>query len=64
VEQYRGVPPFRETRAYVARIVHEYNKKKIAQEKVAKPEPASTKAANHAHRATKPAVATVAASAN
>jgi soluble lytic murein transglycosylase-like protein len=33
VEQYRGVPPFRETRAYVARIVHEYNTKKIAQEK-------------------------------
>jgi hypothetical protein len=36
VEQYRGVPPFRETRAYVARIVHEYNTKKIAQEKEAK----------------------------
>ena len=36
VEQYRGVPPFRETQAYVARIVHEYNKKKIAQEKEAK----------------------------
>jgi hypothetical protein len=35
VEQYRGVPPFRETRAYVARIVHEYNTKKIAQEKEA-----------------------------
>ena len=33
VEQYRGVPPFQETRAYVARIVHEYNRKKIAQEK-------------------------------
>jgi soluble lytic murein transglycosylase-like protein len=33
VEQYNGVPPFRETRAYVARIVHEYNKKKVAQEK-------------------------------
>ncbi len=33
VEKYRGVPPFRETRAYVARIVHEYNKKKIAEEK-------------------------------
>ncbi len=32
VEQYRGVPPFRETRAYVARIVHEYNLKKTAQE--------------------------------
>jgi soluble lytic murein transglycosylase-like protein len=36
VDQYRGVPPFRETRAYVARIVHEYNTKKIAQEKEAK----------------------------
>ncbi len=38
VEQYQGVPPFRETRAYVARIVHEYNTKKIAQEKEAKQE--------------------------
>jgi Transglycosylase SLT domain len=36
VEHYRGVPPFRETHAYVARIVHEYNTKKIAQEKEAK----------------------------
>lgn len=36
VEQYRGVPPFRETRNYVARIVHEYNKKIAAQEKEAK----------------------------
>jgi hypothetical protein len=33
VEQYQGVPPFQETRAYVARVVHEYNTKKIAQEK-------------------------------
>ena len=32
VEQYRGVPPYRETQAYVARIVREYNRKKIAQE--------------------------------
>jgi hypothetical protein len=38
VDQYRGVPPFRETRQYVARIVHEYNKKKIAQEKQEKQE--------------------------
>ena len=35
VEQYNGVPPFHETRAYVARIVHDYNRKKIAQEKAA-----------------------------
>lgn len=35
VEQYHGVPPYRETQAYVARIVHEYNRKKIAQERQA-----------------------------
>jgi len=35
VQQYRGVPPYRETQAYVAKIVHDYNRKKIAQEKAA-----------------------------
>jgi soluble lytic murein transglycosylase-like protein len=33
VQQYGGVPPYRETRAYVAKIVRDYNRKKIAQEK-------------------------------
>ena len=32
VDQYHGVPPYRETRAYVARIIREYNKKKLAQQ--------------------------------
>jgi hypothetical protein len=63
VEQYRGVPPFRETRAYVARIVHEYNAKKIAQEKAEKL--ALAKARIHAvptvHRDLKLAASTVAA---
>jgi soluble lytic murein transglycosylase-like protein len=36
VEKYNGVPPYRETRAYVAHIIQEYNKKKIAQEHAAK----------------------------
>ncbi|MGA7568201.1 MAG: lytic transglycosylase domain-containing protein [Terriglobales bacterium] len=36
VEQYHGVPPYRETRAYVERVVHEYNTKKIAREKAEK----------------------------
>ena len=49
VEQYRGVPPYRETRAYVAKIVRDYNRKKIAQEKA---EAAAVKAT----RARKPAV--------
>jgi soluble lytic murein transglycosylase-like protein len=58
VEQYQGVPPFRETRAYVARIVHEYNTKKIAQEKAAaKLKPSSAKAVSPTHRPQKPAVA-------
>jgi len=60
VEQYRGVPPFRETRAYVAKIVHEYNKKKTAQELAEKHKQAaaqagtkpSTKASGHASNKT------------
>jgi soluble lytic murein transglycosylase-like protein len=35
VERYNGVPPYYETQAYVARIVREYNRKKIAQERQA-----------------------------
>lgn len=35
VDQYHGVPPYHETRAYVARIIREYNKKKLAQLKAA-----------------------------
>jgi transglycosylase-like protein with SLT domain len=31
VEQYRGVPPYYETRAYVARIVRDFNRKKDQQ---------------------------------
>ena len=34
VEQYRGVPPYYETRAYVARIIRDYNRKKLAEKKV------------------------------
>jgi soluble lytic murein transglycosylase-like protein len=37
VEQYHGVPPYRETRAYVARIVRDFNAKKRAQMKAAAP---------------------------
>lgn len=35
VEQYKGVPPYYETRAYVARIVKDFNKKKTAARKPA-----------------------------
>jgi len=39
VEQYGGVPPYRETRKYVASIVRDFNRKKIAQQKAAKAAP-------------------------
>ena len=32
VQQYKGVPPYRETQAYVARIIREYNRKKLAEQ--------------------------------
>ncbi len=32
VEQYRGVPPYLETRAYVARIIRDFNRKKLSQQ--------------------------------
>jgi soluble lytic murein transglycosylase-like protein len=37
VDQYHGVPPYRETQAYVARIVRDFNAKKRAQMKTAAP---------------------------
>lgn len=33
VEQFGGIPPYFETRAYVARVVKDFNKKKLAQQK-------------------------------
>ena len=42
VEQYHGVPPYYETQAYVARIVRDFNRKKLAERKAA-----ALKAANY-----------------
>jgi len=38
VEQYGGVPPYYETKAYVARIVRDFNKKKLAAQAAAQPQ--------------------------
>jgi soluble lytic murein transglycosylase-like protein len=37
VEQYHGVPPYSETRAYVARIIRDFNRQKLAQRKAQAP---------------------------
>ncbi|HLK32168.1 MAG TPA: lytic transglycosylase domain-containing protein [Terriglobales bacterium] len=33
VARYQGVPPYRETHAYVARVIREYNRKKLAEQR-------------------------------
>jgi Transglycosylase SLT domain len=39
VEQYGGVPPYYETKVYVARIVRDFNKKKLAAKTASQPAP-------------------------
>jgi hypothetical protein len=50
IDQYNGVPPYYETKAYVARIVRDFNKKKLAAKSApppaAKTNPASTAGQN------------------
>ena len=63
VDQHNGVPPYLETRKYVARIINDYNRKKLAQEKAAgktfaakaKTPTAPSKAPAKAKTSTKPA---------
>jgi Transglycosylase SLT domain len=54
VEQYNGVPPYYETKAYVARIVRDFNKKKLAA-KTASPPTATTSVTSKATTAKAPA---------
>lgn len=42
VEQYHGVPPYSETRKYVASIVRDFNRKKIAQQRATKTQSATS----------------------
>jgi hypothetical protein len=35
VDKYHGIPPYRETRLYVARVIHEFNRRVIARERTA-----------------------------
>ena len=58
VAQYHGVPPYHETHAYVARVINEFNRKKLTEMKQAKLAAAKSKSAQGAglpsHSAAKP----------
>jgi soluble lytic murein transglycosylase-like protein len=36
VDKYHGIPPYSETRAYVARVIHEFNRRVLAREAAAR----------------------------
>jgi len=47
VEQFHGVPPYYETRAYVARIIRDFNRKKLAERKTQAVKSATHKSPPH-----------------
>jgi len=57
VEQYHGVPPYYETQAYVARIVRDFNRKKLAERKASALKAASSPKSSAHHAAEVRAVA-------
>ena len=48
VRQYKGVPPYHETRAYVARVIKDYNRKKLAKRQGQTQAPANRDSASKA----------------
>lgn len=50
VQQYHGVPPYRDTRLYIARIVRDFNAKKARQGALAAGAPAQQKAKTESHK--------------
>jgi soluble lytic murein transglycosylase-like protein len=36
VQQYQGVPPFRETHAYVAGVIRDFNRRKLERDRIQK----------------------------
>lgn len=60
VDQYHGAPPYYETRAYIARIIRDFNRQKIAENPALGRKPSSvhtSKAARPFHRSNQPSPA-------
>ena len=57
VQQYHGVPPYRETQAYIARIIRDFNAKKRAQMKAAAATQAKTPGSTKSQKKASPAQA-------
>jgi hypothetical protein len=50
VDKYHGIPPYHETRVYVARVIHEFNRRVLAREALARRAVASAVAPGKAGR--------------
>lgn len=61
VDQYRGVPPYNETRAYISRIIRDFNRQKIAKNPALAKQPMPLSGKKAAQK--KPAASTALASA-
>jgi soluble lytic murein transglycosylase-like protein len=47
VDKYHGIPPYSQTQAYVARVIHEFNRRVLAREAKQKPTTSTTQTAGN-----------------